>query len=220
MELVEGGTLEELLAKSGALPVARALGIARRVALALHAVHLCDVVHRDIKPSNVMLTVGPPPGVKLLDFGVSKLTGPVAHAEETRVTRSCAVVGTPAYMAPEQALGSPSAGPAADIYSLGVLLYEAFTNMMPFADIAERHFGVPVHISRLRPELPPGLARVVMRCLEREATERPDAATLAVQLGEFEQIDTEVPSGPRSIDVFSSTVSGDAATGEAAMRTA
>jgi serine/threonine-protein kinase len=211
MELLEGETLAAWLENTSSRPVGAIARVGRILAEALAAAHAGGVVHRDIKPSNVMLTVGAPPGVKLLDFGVSKLLGPSNPPEDdARVTGSRAIVGTPAYMAPEQALGSTSAGPPADIYSLGVLLYEALTNMLPYEGIADRHFGPPMHVSRLRPELPPALARTVMRCLDHDPQGRPDGATLAGELREHEQIETELPSSPRLIDPFSSTVSGDA----------
>jgi serine/threonine-protein kinase len=216
MELLEGETLAAWLEKTSSRPIGAIARVGRILAEAVAAAHAGGVVHRDIKPSNVMLTVGPPPGVKLLDFGVSKLVMPADGPGEdgarvrVRMTESRAIVGTPAYMAPEQALGSPSAGPPADIYSLGVLLYEALTNMLPHEGIADRHSGPPMHVSRLRPELPPALARTVMRCLDHDPCARPDGATLARELRELEQIETELPSGPRSIDPFLSTVSGDA----------
>jgi serine/threonine-protein kinase len=131
MELVRGPTVRALL-DGGALPARRALVIARQVLDALAHAHAQDIVHRDLKPENIMLaTVGEGERAyeraKLLDFGLVKLLGDT----DDRLTRTGVVSGTPAYMAPEQALGRPIDG-RADLYALGVILFEMLTGWQPF----------------------------------------------------------------------------------------
>jgi tRNA A-37 threonylcarbamoyl transferase component Bud32 len=224
MELLEGETLASWLGETRSRPIGVIARVGTIVAEALAAAHAAGVVHRDIKPANVMLLGARSPwsssgehpvgaardlGVKVLDFGVSKLDGPAADVEEgLRVTRPHAVIGTPAYMAPEQALDPSSAGPAADIYSLGVLLYEALSDLLPYEGASAPHVGSPVHISEVRPELPPAIADVVMRCLACNPGERPTGESVADELRPFQELETELESGARTADAFLSTVAG------------
>jgi serine/threonine-protein kinase len=141
MELLVGLDLADTLSFAGALGAARAVRIAEGAALGLGAAHAAGVVHRDVKPENLFL-VHAPDGreqVKVLDFGFSHLPGDPDESPPR-------VVGTPEYMAPEQSLGAP-ADPRADIYSLGVVLYEMLAGHAPFAgeyaEIARRHAHAP-----------------------------------------------------------------------------
>src|SRR5687767_2106865 len=129
MELIEGTTLRN--AASSGLPLGRAIGIARQISEALAVAHGAQIVHRDIKPDNVMLR--PDGYVKLLDFGLARVQPESIAAGSTGpMTEPGMVLGTVAYMAPEQARGEPVA-PEADVFALGVVLYELITGRHPFA---------------------------------------------------------------------------------------
>src|SRR5581483_7014718 len=141
MELLAGEPLAERLQRAGRLPPALAVALARWIALAMQAAHDRGIVHRDLKPANVMLVpdgrgpAGGLPGeqVKILDFGVARLEEPAGAAKgDAPLTRTGVVVGTPEYMAPEQCEGAARAGPPADVYALGVVLYEMLAGQRPF----------------------------------------------------------------------------------------
>jgi tetratricopeptide (TPR) repeat protein len=157
------------------------------VASALAFAHASGVVHRDVKPSNVFLCGGDIERAKLLDFGIAHLAAPDAQLTSTGV-----MLGTPAYMAPEQARGERSVGPAADVFSLGAVLYKCLTGRAPF--VADDAFGMLVKLmseeisppSALRPSLPEELDRLVMRMLARSADERPQGG--AAVLSELEAL--------------------------------
>jgi serine/threonine-protein kinase len=178
MELLVGLDLGDTLAYRGALDPARAVRIAVAVAEGLAAAHALGIVHRDVKPENVFL-VHAADGrevPKLIDFGLASLVGEATSVDgNLRITAKHTVVGTPEYMAPEQAKGAP-AHPSADIYALGVLLYELLAGRAPFvgasyAFIAHQHDAAPVPPLRsLNPMLraPSGLEAVVMRALEKQ----------------------------------------------------
>ena len=119
MDYMPGGSLSGLLSKRGPLPIAEAVSIASQIAYALEAAHRRGVIHRDIKPDNILFAADGTP--KLADLGVAKFED---DASVTMVTRVGMIVGTPAYMAPEQMMDSHSIDARADIYSLGVVLYE------------------------------------------------------------------------------------------------
>jgi photosystem II stability/assembly factor-like uncharacterized protein/predicted Ser/Thr protein kinase len=181
MEYVDGGSLAQRYRP----PVSPAVAaeVVQTLARALHFAHLRKVVHRDLKPSNVLVTAD---GVlKVADFGLAKcLDGPGGQ------TGSGVILGTPGYMAPEQARGQRSAvGPAADVYALGGILYELLTGRLPFEgetalDVLFRAATeAPVPPSRLRPGVPAGLEAACMKCLNKEPTQRyPSALELAEAL--------------------------------------
>ncbi|MFL5487013.1 MAG: protein kinase domain-containing protein, partial [Gemmatimonadaceae bacterium] len=173
MPRVEGETLRARLQRSGELPVSDTIRILRDVADALEYAHNQGVVHRDIKPENILLS-----GYHALvtDFGIAKaLTAAVGDAS---VTSHGIAIGTPAYMAPEQASGDPTTDQRADIYALGVVGYELLAGMTPFfgpspQQILTAHImAVPAPISRYRPNVPPPLAALIMRCLEKKKADR------------------------------------------------
>ncbi|WP_327266492.1 serine/threonine protein kinase [Streptomyces sp. NBC_01232] len=171
---IPGLTLREAIALHGGPLPARALWLLLREASAgLAAVHALDMVHRDLKPSNVMLTLD---GLTLIDFGVARA------AEQSQLTRTGMVVGTPAYMAPEQASGRRRLSGATDVFALGSVLAYAACGQPPFGD--ESGHGVLYRIVHEEPdleplrELEPDLAELVAACLDKDPEGRPTAAEL------------------------------------------
>ncbi len=174
MELVPGEPMSELLAREPVLPLDRLLPILAQTARALHAAHVAGVVHRDVKPGNILL--GPSGRVKITDFGVSLASNQIS------LTATGMVMGTAQYLSPEQALGRP-ATPSSDIYSLGVVAYEALAGKRPFTGDSAVDIAV-AHVNRPVPPLPhrvePEMANLVMRMLAKDVAERPrSAASLA-----------------------------------------
>lgn len=177
MELLEGLPLDRLIATEAPLPLARALELTDALADVLDAAHCAGVIHRDLKPNNLFL-VKPSHGapyLKVLDFGLAKRT-PVSHGT-TPQTRSNVMVGTPMYMAPEQARGHP-VGPATDLYAVGVILFEMLTARRPYE--AETHFEVvALHLnapvprpSEHRPELSADVDELVAKLLAKNPGDR------------------------------------------------
>jgi serine/threonine-protein kinase len=173
MELVRGETVADLVARRRTLAPGDAAALARQAALGLGHAHEAGFVHRDVKPQNLLLRED---GVlKIADFGIARA------AESTRLTQLGTVLGTASYLAPEQALGG-DAGPEADIYALGAVLYELLTGRPPhefrsLAELAEHHRdGAVVPVRDLEPSVPASLEAVVMRCLAREPRFRPSSA--------------------------------------------
>lgn len=179
MEYVDGEPLSAKFA-AGPLSCSEIVKVGMDVADALDAAHAKGVVHRDIKPANLMLT--PRGHVKVLDFGLAKLERAKAESAETRLlTRVGVVMGTVQYMSPEQALGR-EVDQRSDIFSLGIVLYEAATGRLPFAGansaetIAAIIHNVPDAIARFNYELPQELERVIRKCLEKERERRYQSA--------------------------------------------
>ena len=175
MELVAGRTLRQVLDDGGPLPPAEATAIAAAVCEGLEVAHAAGLVHRDIKPANIVLSRG---GVKMLDFGIARADG------STGGTRTQGVLGTAAYLSPELASGG-QAGPQADLYSLGCVLFEMLTGEPPFAadsavGLAYRHVhDDPGPPSARRPGLPPRLDWIVGRLLAKDPAARPPGAAAA-----------------------------------------
>jgi serine/threonine protein kinase len=205
MPLLEGEPLSVRLKREPALPVTDALRIGREMALGLAAVHARGLTHRDVKPGNVWLTSDDGP-VKLLDFGLAR-TGDGLLAGEP-VTRTGAVIGTPAYMAPEQADGR-EVDTRADLFSLGVVLYQTATGVNPFAadallaTMSNLANVTPPPPSSHRPELPPAFDELVLGLLQKRpderqpATAREVAARLtAIEAGEHDATRVFVPRRP------------------------
>jgi serine/threonine-protein kinase len=181
MQLLQGETLRARLARAGRLPQARAAEIACYVARALRAAHQKGIVHRDLKPANVFLHREPEaPGevVKILDFGVSKHLG----SGELTATNTGELVGSPAYMSPEQARGAKAIDPRCDLWALGVLLFEMIAGRRPFVThnaftaIAEILTAPIPRLADLVPGLEPSLAWAVDRCLTRDLAQRMGSA--------------------------------------------
>jgi eukaryotic-like serine/threonine-protein kinase len=174
MEYLQGDSLAALIERQGHLAPARALTIAVQITDALSASHEYGVVHRDLKPDNVYLIArdGNEDFVKVLDFGLAKLT--LGDDAPTHQTRSNRVMGTPYYMAPEQCQGRTDLDHRADIYALGVMLFEMLTGMVPFGghgygDILVKQITVAAPTARsLVPELSPALDVILFRALAKD----------------------------------------------------
>lgn len=179
LEFIEGRCLRDELAK-GQMPPARALHIGRQIAAALGSAHALGIVHRDLKPENVMLVDkgGDSDFVKVLDFGVAKV--PIAETPGGKsITKSGMVFGTPEYMAPEQALGQQLDG-RADLYALGVMLFEMISGARPFAGDSKVNL-IGQQLAKSAPKMservpglnvPPEVEHIVHRLLEKEAAKR------------------------------------------------
>jgi eukaryotic-like serine/threonine-protein kinase len=179
MEYVDGTPLNRLIGPAG-LPLDRMLDYARQITGALAAAHGAGIVHRDLKPSNIMLARDG--RIKILDFGLSKLTRPEPSSAE--VTRSSGpetvrgiVMGSPGYMSLEQATGQP-VDARTDVFSLGVVFFEMASGTLPFHDndLLSLLRESPKSLLELRADLPPAFAGVVSRCLEKEPARRYDSA--------------------------------------------
>jgi len=173
MPLVEGESLRAKLARESELPVGEAVRILRDVADALAYAHAHGVVHRDIKPDNVLLSGH---HAVVTDFGVAKAVSEATGASS--LTSLGVALGTPAYMAPEQAAAEPNVDHRADLYALGAMAYEMLTGRPPFAGataqavLAAHVTQAPDPVTRHRTAVPPALASLVMRCLEKKPADR------------------------------------------------
>jgi serine/threonine-protein kinase len=184
LEFVEGGTLAQKL-KERPLPPREAARLVETLAGAMHLAHSRNVVHRDLKPANLLLTADGVP--KVSDFGLAR------QLDADGLTHSGAVMGTPSYLAPEQASGlAHTAGPAADVYALGAILYECLTGRPPFKgatlwDTLEQvRSQEPVPPSRLQPQVPPDLETICLKCLSKQPEKRYGSALeLADDLDRF-----------------------------------
>ena len=178
MPYVEGRSLRAELASSGELPVRTAMLLLREIASALAYSHAHGVIHRDIKPENILISGG---SAMVTDFGVAKALEASTLQKTGGLTSAGVALGTPAYMAPEQIADEPIDA-RADIYAFGVLAYELLTGSPPFAGrssqalIAAHMTMQPESIDRRRPGIPPALGALVMCCLEKRPSDRPQSA--------------------------------------------
>ncbi len=180
MPFVEGESLRARLA-TGALPISEVVSILRDMSRALAYAHARGVVHRDIKPDNVLISGG---AAVVTDFGIAKaISASRTQSGNATLTQIGTSIGTPAYMAPEQAAGDPDIDHRADIYSLGAMAYELLAGQPVFAGrtpqrmLAAHMSEAPKPITDLRPDTPPALAAVVMKCLAKDAADRPQHAS-------------------------------------------
>jgi eukaryotic-like serine/threonine-protein kinase len=205
MERLEGADLGRFTAaRGGSLPPSEAVGYLLQAAEALAEAHAQGIVHRDLTPANLFVARRPDgtPLVKVLDFGISKLSAE-ATSISLRLTRATVLVGTPAYMAPEQMVGAADVDGRADIWSLGVILYELLSGKPPFQapsfiELCLKVTNEPhLPLARARAGLPPGLCAVVERCLMKAPARRfPDITALTTALAHHGP-DAAAPSAPR-----------------------
>jgi serine/threonine protein kinase/dienelactone hydrolase len=191
MPYVEGESLRTKLAKNGALPPSDAIRLFREIVDALAHAHKHGMVHRDIKPDNVMISDR---HALVVDFGVAKAMR--AARDDTMLTAAGMSLGTPAYMAPEQIAADPNIDQRADIYSAGVVAYEMLAGKPPFTGNAQQVMSAhvvnpPPPLATVQPAVPAALARIVMKCLEKQPTERYQTADDLLQ--ELESLAT--PTG-------------------------
>jgi hypothetical protein len=196
MELLKGETLDDRLFRERRLPMADAVRIGREMALALSAAHAQDMVHRDVKPANVWLE-SETGRVKVLDFGLARLRG------ETHLTTPGLVIGTPAYMAPEQAAGK-DIDSRCDLFSFGVVLFQMVTGELPFRgdDTIGLLYSIahtaPVPPCDIDPALPPALSELILQMLAKDRRYRPVSAKEVIDtLGRIEQ---DLASGDSTTD--------------------
>jgi serine/threonine protein kinase len=195
MEYVAGTTLADEVARSGPLAPDAVVALARQACAGLEHAHRAGLVHRDVKPHNLLLREDG--ALKIADFGIARAL------EETRLTEAGSVLGTAAYLSPEQAAGEPVTA-AADVYALGVVLYELLTGRTPFAfaslaDLAALGHESPTPVRDLAPGVSPELEAAVMRCLARNPAYRPSsAAALARELSSPEPVTEPLPARPRA----------------------
>jgi serine/threonine-protein kinase len=170
MEFVDGDDLSALLRRIGRLPSDKALEISRQLCAGLGAAHAAGILHRDLKPANIMIDGRGQ--VKITDFGLAGIVGGFAESEIR--------AGTPAYMAPEQLAGDEVTS-ASDVYALGLVLYEIYTGKRAYegitaAELAQQRGSAPTSPSSHITDIDPAVERVIMRCLDRDASERPGNA--------------------------------------------
>ena len=230
MELLEGRTLRDVLAKEGPLDPARSVSLVLQISAAVAAAHEAGIIHRDLKPGNIFIVqrAEVPAVVKVLDFGIAKLAADSLDEDEPKtLTQVGAMIGTPRYMSPEQCNGAELT-PAADVYSLGVILYEMLTGTVPFSGstplaIAMKHTGeVPRSPRDFVSAIPPALEQAVLHTLEKRPQDRPAnaaefraellstaerlglehaAVTSGPNLEALRNVGTESPSGRLVIDI-------------------
>ncbi len=180
MPFVDGESLRARIARDGPLPITDTISILRDVARALTYAHERGIVHRDIKPENVLLSGG---SAVVADFGIAKaLSASRTQSTGATLTQVGTSLGTPTYMAPEQAAADPATDHRADIYAFGCVAYELLAGRPPFVEktpqrlLAAQMSDAPRPILELRPDTPPELAEMVMRCLAKDADDRPQHA--------------------------------------------
>jgi serine/threonine protein kinase len=209
MEYVPGPNLDGYLREHGPLPVDRAVAIAVQTARGLAYAHQRGVVHRDVKPANVLLAPGDV--AKILDMGIARCMSPADLAGE-RLTQSGQILGTPHYMAPEQALDPKNAGPQADIYSLGCTLYRLLTGEAPYTGesdyrILMSHLRLPIpHLREKRDDAPESLDAVLRGMMAKKPEDR--YFSMFDVIADLERI--EAPSGsPRGVVTLNADFSGE-----------
>lgn len=231
MELLEGRTLRDVLAKEAPLDAARSVSLMMQISAAVAAAHEAGIIHRDLKPANIFIVqhAEVPAVVKVLDFGIAKLAAESLDEDEPMtLTQIGAMIGTPRYMSPEQCDGAKLT-PAADVYSLGCILYEMLTGTVPFSGstplaIALKHKSESPRSPReFVSSIPPALEQLVLHTLEKRPPDRPANAaefrrellTTAERLGlehaattsspnlkALRDVGTESPSGRLVIDIL------------------
>jgi len=211
MELLRGQDLSNLLRDQGALPVHLAALYVLQACEAVAEAHAIGIVHRDLKPANLFLTsrVDGSPCIKVLDFGISKVSNVSGSGSDMGMTRTQSIMGSPLYMSPEQMASSRDVDQRADIWAIGCVLYELVTGRVPFeAETMPQLCTLILHAEpplprSVRPELPEALEQVIMRCLRKDRHQRYDnVAAFATDLAGFAP-----DAGPRSAERISKVLS-------------
>lgn len=194
MEYLEGGDLSQWLQQSGPLPVEQAVDFVLQACEAVAEAHSLGIVHRDLKPANLFVIRRPDGAlsVKVLDFGISKVARGGSSAPDVSITKTAAVMGSPLYMSPEQMRSSKDVDARADIWALGVILYELASGASPFSGdtmpelVARILAEPPAPLVQNHAGIPAGLEAVILRCLEKERDRRYESVgQLAVELLPF-----------------------------------
>ena len=181
MELLEGRTLRDLLAREGPLDAARSVSVMLQTSAAVGAAHDGGLIHRDLKPANIFIEqrANAPATVKVLDFGLAKFAvEEQADDDYQTLTQVGTLIGTPRYMSPEQCSGAGKLTPASDVYSLGIILYEMLSGVVPFTAetplaIALRHVSeAPRPLSEIAPTVPAKLEAIVARAMAKNPLDR------------------------------------------------
>jgi len=207
-ELLEGEDLQAQLDRVGKLSVAEAIPIVRQICRGVAAAHAVGIVHRDLKPSNIFVCRREgEPLVKVFDFGVAKME------DDEKLTRTGAVMGTAAYMAPEQARHAGAVGPLADVYSIGAILYHMLAGQPPYGSLpAVSRFALllneePARPRSIEPSIPAGVEAVIQHAMARDLASRiPSAAELDNQLAVFD-VPAAAPA-PVAVQVSEATAQG------------
>jgi eukaryotic-like serine/threonine-protein kinase len=200
MEYLPGGTLKDRIRSSGALPPRTVVEVTLQTVEALQAAHEKGIIHRDVKPDNILIAGSG--HVKVADFGIARA------ADATTTSHLGDILGTAKYMSPEQAMGEP-VGPASDLYSLGVVLYEMLTGKVPFevdtpADLSAEHDEKPPpHPREVNPEVPESLDTLVMRLLARDPKDRYGSANELIE--ELRRVRDGLPPVASSEEVTTTT---------------
>jgi serine/threonine protein kinase len=190
MKHLEGQTLEDRLRVEKVLPLADAVRIARQIAEGLQGAHSCNLIHRDIKPSNIWIEKNRN-RVKILDFGLAR----IADSTDPNITQTGVILGTPAYMSPEQASGA-ELDARTDLFSLGTVLYRMVTGKAPFrgtnnlAILRSLSMDDPIPPHEINPRVPDRLSRLILKLLEKEKVARPSSATSVAML--LESIEEDI----------------------------
>ncbi len=194
MECLQGSDLDALLLANGPLPIQAAVDYVLQAGEAIAEAHTLGIVHRDLKPANLFLTrrADGSPWVKVLDFGISKVSARMSRAPDLGLTGAATIMGSPRYMSPEQMRSTKNVDGRTDIWSLGAILHELIAGEPPFKGVTMPEICAnilqdpPTQLSSVRPDVPPALEAAITRCLEKDVGDRfAHMGDVALALAEF-----------------------------------